>query len=186
MILLGFLETPASGYDLKKAFDESVRHFWDAELSQIYPSLHRLHREGLVSFTTEPSDRGPDRKVYARTPAGLEVFRQWLAAGPVVGDQRIGHLAQLFFLGQFDDAPRTRSFLEELRAVFGRRLAALCAIESHVRDANGELSSELTTNTVHPYLTLRYGIRRMEATVAWCDESLHLLARLEDAEAGPL
>lgn len=183
-ILLGFLEAPASGYDLKKAFDDSVRHFWDAELSQIYPTLHRLRREGLVVSSTEPSDRGPDRKVYARTPEGLEALRDWLSVPPMVENQRIEHLAQLFFLGQAHDADRTRTFLEELLEVFARRLAGLRAIEAHHRqpgdpgDAPFDLPAALTRDTLHPYLTLRYGIRRMAATVEWCEESLRLLEAL--------
>ncbi|MGD0004493.1 MAG: PadR family transcriptional regulator, partial [Anaerolineaceae bacterium] len=34
--ILGFLSyKPFSGYDLKKVFDNSVRHFWYADQSQI-------------------------------------------------------------------------------------------------------------------------------------------------------
>lgn len=41
--LLGFLNYgPHTGYELKKVFDISVAHFWNAELSQIYPSLKAL------------------------------------------------------------------------------------------------------------------------------------------------
>ena len=87
MILLGFLRSPVSDYDLKKAFDESVRHFWEAELSQIYPTLHRLRREEWVTSTVEPSDRGPDRKVYRRTPAGVAALREWLSGAPLVEKQ---------------------------------------------------------------------------------------------------
>ena len=40
--ILGFLTyRPMSGYDLKKFFDESVRHFWSAPQSQIYRTLGR-------------------------------------------------------------------------------------------------------------------------------------------------
>ena len=38
--ILGFLNyKPLSGYDLKKVFDSSVRHFWYADQSQIYRTL---------------------------------------------------------------------------------------------------------------------------------------------------
>ena len=45
-ILLGLLREPATGYDLGNAFSENVRHFWSAELSQIYPALKRLEQRG--------------------------------------------------------------------------------------------------------------------------------------------
>ena len=47
--ILGFLSfKPLSGYDLKKAFDNSVRHFWPANQSQIYRTLSQMTDEGLV------------------------------------------------------------------------------------------------------------------------------------------
>ena len=47
-ILLGLLREPATGYDLGNAFSENVRHFWSAELSQIYPTLKRLEQRGML------------------------------------------------------------------------------------------------------------------------------------------
>ena len=41
--ILGFLSYhPSTGYDLKKMFDVSIRHFWPADQSQIYRTLARL------------------------------------------------------------------------------------------------------------------------------------------------
>jgi PadR family transcriptional regulator AphA len=54
--ILGFLSyKPFSGYDLKKAFDNSVRHFWYADQSQIYRTLARLTEQGYVEM--EKMDR---------------------------------------------------------------------------------------------------------------------------------
>ena len=50
--ILGFLNyQPFSGYDLKKLFDTSVRHFWPADQSQIYRTLARLTEQGLAAFS---------------------------------------------------------------------------------------------------------------------------------------
>ena len=46
MILLGLLREPASGYELKRFFDLGIRHFWAAEISQIYSALKRQARAG--------------------------------------------------------------------------------------------------------------------------------------------
>ena len=47
--ILGFLSfQPFTGYDLKKAFDRSVRHFWPATQSQIYRTLAELDADGLI------------------------------------------------------------------------------------------------------------------------------------------
>ena len=139
-----------------------------------------------MTVSTEPSDRGPNRKVYTRTAAGLVALREWLSGGPRMEQQRIEHLAQLFFLDQAGEPGQTRAFLEELREVFGRRLSALRAIEAYYGgDEAGGMPPAPDPDAVHPYLTLRYGIRRLAATVEWCEESLELLSAIEpDAESG--
>ncbi|HKW51009.1 MAG TPA: PadR family transcriptional regulator, partial [Candidatus Eisenbacteria bacterium] len=63
-ILLGLLRRPASGYDLKKFFDEGIGYFWAAELSQIYPTLKRLEKRGWVRGRAAASKRGSGRRVY--------------------------------------------------------------------------------------------------------------------------
>ena len=62
-ILLGLLREPASGYDLKVVLDHGIGHFWAAELSQIYPSLKRLEKQGLLRSRRTASQRGPGRIV---------------------------------------------------------------------------------------------------------------------------
>ena len=69
-ILLGLAERECSGYDVKKEFDTSLRNFWRAELSQIYPQLQKLERDGLLESEKAESAQGPQRVVYRRTEAG--------------------------------------------------------------------------------------------------------------------
>ena len=63
--ILGFLNyRPLSGYDLKKVFDNSVRHFWPADQSQIYRTLAKLAEwEHVEQEIVRGLDR-PDRKEY--------------------------------------------------------------------------------------------------------------------------
>ena len=69
--LLGFINYgPMTGYELKKFFDTSVAHFWNAELSQIYPALKAMESEGLVEMKVEVQDDRPNRKVYSITENG--------------------------------------------------------------------------------------------------------------------
>ena len=61
--ILGFLNYRAfSGYDLKKAFDTSVNHFWPADQSQIYRTLARLAERGWAEMEIVPQEDRPDRK----------------------------------------------------------------------------------------------------------------------------
>lgn len=78
--ILGFVnERPRSGYDLKKAFDSSIAHFWPASQSQIYRTLDRLTRDGMVELQVIPQDGKPNRKVYHITETGLLELKDWLA-----------------------------------------------------------------------------------------------------------
>ena len=68
-----------TGYELKKFFDTSVAHFWNAELSQIYPALKAMESEGLVEMKVEVQDDRPNRKVYSITDSGRRELLEWLA-----------------------------------------------------------------------------------------------------------
>ena len=96
--LLGFINYgPMTGYELKKFFDTSVAHFWNAELSQIYPSLKAMESEGLVEMKVDFQDDRPNRKVYSITDFGRRELLEWLAK-PAERDQvREPILIKVFF-----------------------------------------------------------------------------------------
>lgn len=78
--LLGLMEDGAShGYDLKQRYDS----FFGAErpiaFGQIYSTLARMIRDGLIEALGEEAGAGPDRKRYAVTSAGRDYVRSWLA-----------------------------------------------------------------------------------------------------------
>src|SRR5258705_8983221 len=47
---------PMSGYDIKRAVDRTIRHFWAASYGQIYPELKRLEEAGWIAG--KDADRG--------------------------------------------------------------------------------------------------------------------------------
>ncbi|WP_175407715.1 PadR family transcriptional regulator [Streptomyces sp. TRM64462] len=77
--LLGLLESgPRHGYDLKRAFDEKFGHDRPLHYGQVYSTMSRLLKNGLVQVdAVEPGD-GPERKRYAITEAGVTDVEQWL------------------------------------------------------------------------------------------------------------
>ncbi len=78
--LLGLLEVqPRHGYDLKRAHDELFRTERPLAYGQVYATLSRLLKGGLVTVEgTEPGE-GPDRKRYAITEAGVSDLSEWLS-----------------------------------------------------------------------------------------------------------
>ncbi len=174
-ILLGLLRRPASGYALKKDFSSSLQHFWAAELAQIYPTLGRMEKDGLLSSRQQPSDKGPPRRVYSRTRKGERALHDWLVQGPESDRNRISYLAQVFFLGQLDDLAAARQFLGELRDEMATRLATLKGIEAGWAKQDPRYPDELPDEDFFPQLTLRMGLMKLAAGLEWCDESLRRL-----------
>src|SRR5664279_1928569 len=78
--LLGLLEaSPRHGYDLKRAHDELFRSERPLAYGQVYATLARLLKNGLVTVeATEPGE-GPDRKRYAITDDGVSDVQRWLS-----------------------------------------------------------------------------------------------------------
>jgi PadR family transcriptional regulator, regulatory protein AphA len=64
----------ASGYDLKKFFEQTFSHFCVAGFGSIYPALAELTAAGLVTCSDEPQQGKPDRRVYHLTDAGRAAF----------------------------------------------------------------------------------------------------------------
>ena len=176
-VLLGLLREPATGYDLGNAFSENVRHFWSAELSQIYPTLKRLNQRGMLSSRVEPSAKGPNRRVYALTDEGRAELLRWLRSGPAVGTERFAYLAQLYFMDVLGDLRETRAFMAALRGHLAGWLAQLRAVEQEVVAAHGDDPARYSDAGFHHFATLRMGIHSIEAKVAWCDETLAAVDR---------
>ena len=176
-ILLGLLRDPATGYDLKGAFSDRIRHFWSAELSQIYPTLKRLEQRGMLRSRVEPSPRGPKRRVYSLTDTGRAELRRWLRGGPEVGTERFAYLAQLYFMDAIGDLGETRAFMTELRDHLARWLAQLQSLERDVTAAHGDAPERYGDAGFHRFATLRMGIHSIGSKVAWCDETLAAIDR---------
>lgn len=88
---------PAHGYELKTQLEQI---FGDAypppNIGQIYLTLQRLERAGLVRGEDVVQSARPNKRVYELTPAGRETVDAWLAApsdGPRVRDDFFMKLA---------------------------------------------------------------------------------------------
>ena len=79
-VLLGLLhKEPAHGYELKGAIESIFGQVWPAvNMGQIYSTLTRLERAGLVRSATVAQASRPDKKVFELTAAGGEAVRQWV------------------------------------------------------------------------------------------------------------
>jgi DNA-binding PadR family transcriptional regulator len=151
----------ASGYEIKKAFEGELSHFYEASFGSIYPALTRLTKEGLVTCTELAQEKRPDKKVYRITSAGRLAFLDALASRPGRDRARSDFLATLTFA----DLLPTRHLAEliEARLTENRRALATMRAQSAARTSPGE-------RFVHGY-----GIALLEAALAYVEENRHVV-----------
>jgi len=72
LILATLKEGPMHGYLVSKAIKSKSDGVLKIGEGQLYPTLHRLERCGLISSTWEQQETKPPRKVYEITPEGTK------------------------------------------------------------------------------------------------------------------
>ena len=101
--ILGLLSwRPSSGYELRKFFSESLALYWSGNSNQVYPTLVKLHKEGLVEVETRQQGNYPPSKVYHLTPEGKRELTSWVASDPSLPQTRGTFLTQLAWADLLD------------------------------------------------------------------------------------
>lgn len=174
--LLGLLTAgERTGYELRAEAEASVGHFWREGYGRIYPNLRRLADEGLVITRTEPGRGGPERHLHRLTEAGWRELRDWLrrpvASGPPPRDELLLKL----FLGRHADPG------EGIALLHARRDLVAASLDRY-REIAHALENEPEPDRTHWRITVRHGELLAQAALAWCDESIGALERLETRE----
>jgi len=172
-VLLGALSyQPLTGYQLKQFIDSTARHFWHAQISQIYRTLDGMEKDGLVTSETVSQPESPDRRVYTITPAGRADLRAWLAQPMTeIAPTKDALLVRLFFAAQLDkDTILTQLRLQ--RALHQQQLTLLeTEIAEQIRQGAAR-RPELTREPILWEATRRLGVIGEEAYIRWLDETI--------------
>jgi DNA-binding PadR family transcriptional regulator len=151
----------ASGYDLARLAATSVAHIWTPSQSQIYKTLARLAAQGLTQVREIEQRRRPDKAVYKLTRKGRAALRGWLddvEDEPASG--RVVFPLKLFFC-DFASPGTAQAHLDAYRRYLSRRLGHY----EQLRDSTRPFASDF------PGYVLLHGIARVNATLAWIDET---------------
>ena len=150
-----------SGYQIKQAVELSIRFFWTISPAQIYPSLARLERAGLLRGRDEPQGRRR-RRVYELTAVGSTALAQWLrGTEPIPFELRDIGMVKLFFADALTPS-EAAGLLTAVRQRSEQRLAMLRAIQPEAEAAERQ-------GQVYPPLTLELGIAFHQAMVDVCE-----------------
>jgi len=176
--LLGFLSyRPMTGYDMKKMTDD-VGPSWTAPQSQIYDTLHRLEKRGLVTVEIIQQDTKPNRKLYRMTSEGKETLATWMSETHPPRVLRNPFLLQLWLTGLVDDDVVIR-FLEGSAEVLRAYVATLESKPVTIPDARGLPPRDC----FFKWMTLNYGVRHARFQIAWIEEMIDRV-RQKDYELG--
>jgi PadR family transcriptional regulator, regulatory protein AphA len=171
--ILGFLNyLPLSGYDLKKMFDISVQHFWQADQSQIYRTLAQLTGRGLVEKEVIHQEDRPDRKVYSITPSGQEQLQAWLKIMPPPKPDHSAALIQVFFCGQLSNEEILTKF-ESMAAMMKIVLQRYQQVPTQLEEYKSMVNSQ--RETFFWLLTLDLGLRNIRANLEWAESIIEML-----------
>jgi DNA-binding PadR family transcriptional regulator len=163
-VLLGLLERePRHGYELKRGYDALFAESKPLKFGQVYSTLARLKRDGLVDVSAEEPGRGPDRKRYAITSDGVEDLSDWLArpepAEPHVQNVLFMKVALALLSGR-----SAKRYLQMQRAEHEQRMRELTRLKEQ-GDVGGALVAD-------------YALFHLEADIRWIDLTEARLHRL--------
>lgn len=155
---------PRHGYQLKTRFEAATGGVWSLNVGQVYTTLDRLHRDGLVAIDIITDD-GAEQKQYSLTAAGREALGGWWRTVP--GDETPPRddlqLKVLLAVGQGPDHALdviTRQRTALTRLLQSHRRAGRAAGDAAGGDAGVRLAADLVTDAL---------VTRAEADLRWLD-----------------
>lgn len=81
LILNMLAEKPMYGYQIAKELKRRSKGYFAFKEGTLYPALHRLEKDGLLSSEWQVVEKGPSRKYYHITEQGRKVLadsaREW-------------------------------------------------------------------------------------------------------------
>ncbi|BDH15145.1 PadR family transcriptional regulator [Streptomyces hygroscopicus] len=161
--LLGLLESgPRHGYDLKRAFDEHFGQDRPLHYGQVYSTMSRLLKNGLVEVDAVEAGAGPERKRYAITDAGITDVAQWLARPEKPEPYLQSTLYTKIVLALMTDR-NAAELLDTQRAEHLRLMRGLTE-----RKRTGDLADQLICD--HALFHLEADLRWLELTAARLDK----------------
>ncbi len=167
--VLAVLSTgPLSGYAVREIIRDDLGLFWSESFGQIYPSLARLQKEGLVE--TVPGERRGS-SLFRLTGAGRERIVELLREPVTTVPPRNGLLLRLAF-GNLLGARACAELVSEARTKATAQLEELERIRRQVEAEPDE------PQRAYALMTISAGEHAARAAVAWADETLAALESL--------
>ncbi|MEU4160769.1 PadR family transcriptional regulator [Actinoplanes sp. NPDC026670] len=158
-------EGPKYGLQLRQEFEARTGEVWPLNVGQVYTTLQRLERDGLVE--SDDSGDGKPQNAFTITPAGTDELRTWLLTPPDVVPPPRDELVMKVLVAMRVPGVDMPQLLQAHR----RHLVQ--AMQEYTR-----LKADLTDSEVELSLVADSELFRIEAIVRWLDIADARLARL--------
>ncbi|MFC5406858.1 PadR family transcriptional regulator [Cohnella soli] len=166
-VLLGMLmRRSLSGYEIKNLYEEIFGYFYNSSYGTIYPTLHRMEKEGLISKESVVQEGKPNKNVYTITEEGQSRFYDYLNSHVESDTYKSDFLMRLYF-GHYVDEKLVIDWLQQAEKEIQSELDSL----SEKRDAFKDMMQptqliciELGINIcIAKLTTIREGMARLKA-----------------------
>ena len=174
--ILGLLNRqPMSGYDIK-SFLKSLSWLIDSpSFGSLYPALHALLENGLVTVEVVSRQDKPPRKIYSITESGRQVLQEWLGQPIGSGVSLKAFLMRLVLASNLSQAG--------LVAYLEQRRTQVAAHQLDLEQTAGVMDEGMDLGE---RLVLEYGLAMAAAELDWLDSTLAQLSQQPpSAEAPP-
>lgn len=146
-------EGARQGYQVKTEFESMTGGVWTLNVGQVYTTLDRLERDGLVEVTVED-----DAKKYAITAPGHEELASWWNATPLDQAPPRDEL-MLKVLSAIEHGPKLA-----LRVITNQRTALTAMLQARRQEMRAKDDGDVAARLVADALVMR-----AEADLRWLD-----------------
>jgi len=177
--VLGLLAIgPATGYELAKQMERSLRVVWPRAESRLYEEPRKLVAHGLAQGETEQGGRRTTR--YSITPSGRQALHEWLSQPSAPPDLEFEGLLKVFYADHGDrDAliATLNEVIEEARS----RLAIGDALAREYLAGPGHYPDRIHVNA----LVWEYLRRHHRTILDWAAWAADIVRGWETSEVTP-
>ncbi|WP_420363218.1 PadR family transcriptional regulator [Curtobacterium aetherium] len=166
-VLALLVAEPGYGYQLRGEFEHRTGGSWPLNIGQVYTTLDRLERDGLVARGDADDD---GHVVYTATDAGREAVDRWFSE-PVPSKRGRDELAIKFAIAVTVPGVDVRHLVQVQRAAAIRALQDLTRLK-RTTDPSTELAWSLVLESM---------VFQAESEVRWLDHVESSVARYQPA-----
>jgi DNA-binding PadR family transcriptional regulator len=169
--LLALLERgPSHGYQLRADFDPATGAAWPLTVGQVYTTLDRLERDGLVAQDGDPDAEG--RIAYRITDEGRRELTSWFRSPVSAKSAPRDELSIKLALAVTTPGVDVLGVVQTQRTATMTGLQELTRLKARATDPQGDLAWSLVLDSL---------VFRAEAEIRWLDHCEARVARAATA-----